>query len=287
MNPVRFLKWLLLTAFLALLIFAGFSLLHWKENTANRPKISHELNEQEDVVLNHGFTIRNLYRLDDFIERQSGRQRVVQYTMEGDPIFKDLQFKKGKLWITDDTTQDEYGPHEILTYACSTLERSETDTALKYTLIGCEGEAAQRVVLQVDFDLQQEDRFEFVLKYGVNRRNEINIRDGKLNLDLQNGSVLEVLDFLLSQQDQQRIYREMVLANYLRDKEVSEECNMKPYVSYELETTINAREQHYIWSECDNSRDGTEMTALAKFIIEIVESGERYKGLPKAKGGYE
>jgi hypothetical protein len=185
MNPVRSLKWLLLTAFLALFIFAGFSLLHWKEYTANRPKISHKLNEQEDVVFNHGFTIRNLYRLDDFIERQSGRQRVVQYTMEGDPIFKDLQFKKGKLWITADTTQDEYGPHEILTYACTTLERRETDTALKYTLRGCEGEAAQRVVLQVDFDLQQEDRFEFVLKYGVNRRNEINIRDGKLILDAE------------------------------------------------------------------------------------------------------
>lgn len=60
-----------------------------------------------------------------------------------------------------------------------------------------------------------------------------------------------------------------------------------PYVSYELGTAINAREQHYIWSECDNSRDGTEMTALAKFIIEIVESGESYKGLPEAKGGYE
>lgn len=29
------------------------------------------------------------------------------------------------------------------------------------------------------------------------------------------------------------------------------------------------------------------MTALAKFIIEIVESGESYKGLPEAKGGYE
>lgn len=211
----------------------------------------------------------------------------MQYTVEGAPIFEDLQFEQDKLKVVYDTTEDDFGPREITTIACSQLERTEKDTLLKYTLNGCEGEAPERLLLQVDFDLEEEDDFAFVLKYGVNRKNEMNTRDGKLIKDLQNGSLIEVSDFMISQKDKQLIYREMVLANYLADKELSEECNMKPYVSYELETTINAQARNYTWSECDTSSDGKEMSSLAQFIIDLVKSTKTYQSLPEVQGYYQ
>ncbi|WP_187355344.1 DUF4362 domain-containing protein [Paenibacillus tengchongensis] len=245
----------------------------------------HEINLEEDVIVNHGFNAKNVERLDNFMMRKSGSQRVVQFTVEGDPIFEDLHYKRGKLVYTYDTTQDAFGVHKVASYICSALEREETDTMLRYTLTGCDGEAPDQHLLQVDFELKRPDSLGFVLKYGYGRRNEINTLEGTLVKDLLDGTVAGPVPFQYGQDEAQQIYRRMVLADYLADKEVSEACNIKPYASYELSVAIGGRDQHYLWSECDNSRDGQELTGLAEYIIGLAEETDVYRSLPEIRGG--
>lgn len=282
--PVLQMSLLTLTALLLMIVFSGCSLLDREK--AGGP-LSHEIDEQADVIYSHGFKIKNLDRLDDFMERKSGSQRVILFTPEGDPIFKKLTFKSGKLVIAYDTTEDVFGPKETGAFTCSALIRTDEATSLEYTLTGCEGEYPETALLWINFELLERDDFGFVLKYGVNRRNEINTIQAKLVKDLQDGSVAEANEFKLSHGQLQNIFRELVLANYRQDKTLTEACNIKPAVSYELQIDINNNVRQFAWSECDQSADGKEMTALARYIIDMVQEEEIYKGLPDIRGYYE
>ncbi|CAH1205041.1 hypothetical protein PAECIP111892_02615 [Paenibacillus auburnensis] len=273
-----------LTGLLVMFAFSGCSLLHKEQ--AGGP-LSHEINEQEDVVYSHGYTIKNLDRLDEFMERRSGSLRLIQYTPEGGPIYKELRYKGGKLVIAYDTTEDDFGPKETGTFVCTALNREDESTVLKYTLTGCEGEYPETALLWIGFELSEMDDFGFVLKYGVNLRNEINTIQEKLVKDLQDGSVAEADHFKLSHGQLQKIFRELVLANYMHDKTLTGSCNIKPSVSYELQIDINNHELQFAWSECDQSADGKEMTALARYIIGMVQEEKLYKELPDIRGYYE
>lgn len=245
------------------------------------------INEQEDVINSHGMIVKNLEKLDSFIHNKTGTQRVVHYTIEGDPIFNDLKYTDQGIEMRNDNSEDTFGSPQVTKYTCKNLGRNETDKLLSYTLTGCEGEQAKIELLQISFDVTKQDKFEFVLKYGVNLKNEINTIDMKLVKDLQNGEVASVSDFGFTEQERGQIYKEMVLANYLDEKELSAECNRKPAVSYDLMVQINNGERHYQWTECQNTEDDGQMTELAHAIIKIVQAGSIYKQLPEVKGHYE
>lgn len=249
-------------------------------------KFSTTIDKIEDVINSHG-NVENLDKLDAFIEDQKGSQRVVHYTIEGDPIFNDLTYTDSRIVMRYDNSEDNFGSPQVLKYACQDLIRNETDKLLSYTLTGCEGEQAKIELLQIPFDVEQQDHFAFALKYGVNQKNEINTIEKKLIKDLQNGEVAEVSDFELTAQERGQIYKTMVLANYLNEKELSTECNIKPVVTYDLTVLINSGERHYQWTECNNTKDDEQMTELAQAIIKIVQAGSIYKQLPEVKGHYE
>lgn len=249
-------------------------------------KFTTTIDKNKDVINSHG-NVENLDKLDAFIEDKKGSQRVVHYTIEGDPIFNDLTYTDSGIVMRYDNSEDNFGSPQVIKYACQDLVRNETDKLLSYTLTGCEGEQAKIELLQVPFDVEQQDHFAFALKYSVNQKNEINTIENKLIKDLQNGEVAEVNDFELSFQERGQIYKAMVLANYLGDKELSTECNIKPAVSYDLTVEINNGERHYQWTECQNTEDDGQMTELAQAIIKIVQAGSIYKQLPEVKGHYE
>ncbi|WP_379160643.1 DUF4362 domain-containing protein [Paenibacillus sp. sgz5001063] len=275
---------MILSVLLILVVITGCSLLPWNKDTATFQKISHKLNEQEDVINRNSLGTENLDKLDAFIGRRSGVQRVVQHTIEGDPIFTVLEYKEGRLKYTIDTTEDAFGNPEMRTVSCTKLERVENDTLLKYTLTGCNIEPSERQLLSVEYDVAKQDRFEFMLKYGVNRKNEINTVEQKLVQVLRNGTVRVTEDYKLPDKDRQSIFRELVLRNILEEKQLSTECNRKPYESYELMVQVNGAERQYAWSECDTSKDGQSMNSIAQFIIDIIEDREAVKW---AEGGYE
>lgn len=123
-----------LPALLLLVLVTGCSLFDGGGSSA----ISHKIDQQEDVISSNGGVISNLDKLDSFMERGSGSQRIVQYTIEGDPIFIETRYKGGRLELSYDTTEDAFGPREVKTYSCDKLVRTEEKHQLKYSLKGCE-----------------------------------------------------------------------------------------------------------------------------------------------------
>lgn len=249
--------------------------------------ISHKIDREEDVISSNGSGITNLDKLDDFMERKSGSQRVVQYTIEGDPIFTEIRVDGNRLKLRHDTTEDAFGSGKVDTYVCEELVRTEEDHLLRYRLKGCGGDQKDRDLLAIDFNVERQDKFEFVLKYGVNQRNVIDTVNQNVVKDMLDGTIVEISDYTLPQEARQSIYRKLVLADYLGKKQLSESCNRKPYESYELTVMINTAKRHYAWSECDTGRDGKAMTEAADYIIDLVEASDRYIQLPAATGGYE
>jgi hypothetical protein len=130
--------------------------------------ISHKIDQEQDVISSNGSGIRNLDKLDSFMKRGSGSQRIVHYTIEGDPIFTDVRYDGSRLNLRYDTTEDAFGSGKVDTYVCNELVRTEEDHLLKYTLKGCGEDQRDRDLLAVDFNVARQDKFEFVLKYGVN-----------------------------------------------------------------------------------------------------------------------
>lgn len=244
------------------------------------------VNQDEDVIYKHG-RVRNLGKLDGFMERASRQVRVVYYTIEGDPIFDEVSYEQDRVKVRRDNTQDHFGTPVVKTYSCSRLNKEETETQLLYTLSGCDGEDEQVHLLRLDYDVGQQDTFEFALRYGFQGKNVIDTFQHRVVKDLITAGTAEIQDFKLTPKERQAIYKEMVLVNYLEPKELSMACNVIPYGIYDLRVRINDAEHQYQWSQCDRSPDGLDMLKVANTIIEVVQAREDYQKLPPAQGGYQ
>lgn len=253
------------------------------------PKISspHTQPGSNEIKETHAM-LENIDRLNQFVMNvQTGKEdrvRLTRYTIEGDPIFHDLTYHDGKLTIIRDTTKDKFGQGEIITYVCKGIQKQESETETKYIMEECPDFPE---LLTIFHDVDKEDYFAFELKYGVGLKNKINTKEQKLIKDLQNGETVAVSDFQFSKKEMNAIYKLLIFSNYIEEKKLYKECNQKPYESYELNVWINSGERHFVWSECDKSRDGLEMTKLVQNILEIVKNNSVYQSLPKVKGYYK
>jgi hypothetical protein len=255
-------------------------------NTSSEWRDDYDINESNDVIAMHN-RVSNWQKLDSFTDGNEGMQRVVHYTIEGDPIFYDLKYSKSDFQLRYDTSEDKFGSPLVKVYDCKGFEKRESEVALRYTLTGCKGESDEIDVLTIDYNVAEQDLFEFTLLYGITEKNEIHTAEHKLVKDLQNGEVAELSDFTLTSEERGLIYKEMVLANYLEEKKLSAACDVKPHASYNLTVRINGGERHYEWSECNSGEDNEAMTKMVQKIIAIVEGKDEFKALPEVKGGYD
>lgn len=236
----------------------------------NKDKTAPSNPPKDEVIDMHG-QVENRERLDAFVENvQSSLKdkiRLTRYTIEGDPIYHDLDFDGTLLNFRLDTTEDQFGQGNVTTYECKQISKSESDTETKYLLDGCaNGQTGE--LLTISHNVEMEDYFEFELKYG---KNEIDTKEMVLTKDLKNGEMLTINDFQLSTEQMNRIYKELVYANYLQPKSLSNSCNEKSNEDYELYVWINSATRNFQWSSCDQSEDGLEMTNLVEKIIDITE----------------
>lgn len=263
MKPILF---IIITLTISLLSGCGS-----EENIQSSPEPSKPSNGE--VIDRHG-QVENMERLDTFVENvqasSKDKIRLIRYTIEGDPIFHDLDFDGSSLTLTHDSTEDQYGSGEVTSYDCKSISKQESDTETKYMLEGCSNENLSEL-LYISHNVEQEDYFAFELKYGEKKENEIDTKEQVHTKQLQNGETMTVSDFQLSTGQMNRIYKVMVYANYLQPKSLSTSCNKKSSESYELNVWINSGTRSFEWTSCDESEDGLEMTNLVKKIIEIVE----------------
>lgn len=239
------------------------------------------ISASNEIIEMHGST-ENLERLDAFVNNvQSGAQdevELIRYTTEGAPISHHLKYNGTALTFTLDTTKDTYGNGGVTSYECSTIQKEESNTETKYVLEGCPN-SQMKELLWIPHDVEKEDYFAFQLRYGADRKNEINTREQKLTIDLQDGKTVTVNDFQFPKEEMNDIYKEMVLANYLKEKDLENSCEKEPYESYELTVWINSATVDYEWDACDHSKDGQKMTALMKKIVKILEENAAYKSI--------
>jgi len=106
---------------------------------------SEEAIENGDVVNLHG-EISNLDRFESFIENvENGAKdeiRITMYTIEGDPIFYNLNYNGNKIQFTYDNSQDGYAGtgKGIESTSCSNIESRNTDNGVEYYLSECSSE---------------------------------------------------------------------------------------------------------------------------------------------------
>jgi hypothetical protein len=229
-----------------------------------------------DVLNTHG-GIEGIERMQRFYEdTKSGVAsdlRIVFYTIEGDPIVKDLKYDGESLEVKIDSTRDEFGSGEIQTISCGQLIEEVNPTNTSYIATDCkEIQYGMTEILQVQYNVRQQDLFEIELKYGENLENEINT---KKDITKKENGANE--PFHMTENVKQELYNRLVFANYLDEKEGLASCEQPNAIKYNLKVYINGGEREISWKECDDSLDGLEFTEIANYIIAETEQKQTEK----------
>ena len=86
--------------------------------------------------------LKNMNRFQTFLERANEKEpdhiQIVQFTTEGDPIFRDLQFDGTVFKSIVDRSRDSYGSGRVSEAVCSDITKTETAERIDYQLRGCE-----------------------------------------------------------------------------------------------------------------------------------------------------
>jgi hypothetical protein len=232
-----------------------------------------------EVIAMHG-RIENIAKLDSFVQNVQSKKvddvQLTRYTIEGDPIYHKLNYNSEKIEIIIDASKDKFGSGEIFNFECKTIKKQEINTETKYILEGCP-DPQTRDFFTILHDVSREDYFAFDLKYGIDKTNQINTKDQKLVLDLENGKKAVADDIQFSTVVMNDIYKLMVFSNYLEEKQLANKCEEKSGDSYELTIWINSAERHIEWDSCDTSADGKEMSQLVADIVRVIEQTDTYK----------
>lgn len=235
-------------------------------------------------VLNSHNRIEGLENMTNFYENiKNGvpsELRIVHYTIEGDPIVTDLNYNGELLEVIDDTTRDKYGSGAIRHNNCSKLIEEVNLTNTTYIAVDCANDPyVMEEILQIDYNLSQQDLFEFELKYGLNLENEINTLTNTMKkVSIENGTQINY-DYKMAMDVKQEVYKRLVFTNYLEEKDLTKTCIAEDKMNYFLKVHINGGQREFQWNACDHSIDGIKFTKIANYIIE--QSSEEQAEQPK------
>ncbi|MBS8263716.1 DUF4362 domain-containing protein [Mesobacillus boroniphilus] len=232
--------------------------------------------EDVDVLNTHG-SIDGIERMQRFYEdMKSGLPsdlRIVFYTIEGDPIVKDLKFNGESLEVKNDTTRDAYGSGGIQTITCGQLIEEVNPTNTSYIATECkEIPYGMEEILQIQYNMSQQDLFEIDLKYGENLENEINTKTVEIKKEDGTTEPLHMAENV-----KQELYKMLVFANYLDEKDFVTSCDRPNAIKYNLMVYINGGKREISWKDCDESLDGLKFTKIANYIITESEQPQKEK----------
>ncbi|MCJ8008452.1 DUF4362 domain-containing protein [Lederbergia wuyishanensis] len=222
-----------------------------------------------DVLNSHG-SIEGLERMKIFYDNMQNAVpsdlRIVHYTIEGDPIVTDLTYNGESLDVKYDSTRDAFGSGEITTNRCGNIVEEVNPTNTSYIAVDCtNGPNGMDEILQINYNMSQQDLFEFELKYGTNNENEINTKTNTVTKESNSNKLV------LPASIKQEVYKRLVYANYLAEKDLETTCKSNESINYFLKVFINGGERELSWTACDQSPDGEKFTKIADYIIEQSE----------------
>jgi hypothetical protein len=142
--------------------------------------------------------------------------------------------------------------------------------------------------------LAQSD-FNFIFKYGVTGRTTLDTYQGTYTKDMVMDPDITI-ELKLSQEEMDSIYQKMVEIDFFKYPDefsvsvpVSErKAEVTPYSTYFFQVTYGDKTKELLWHDKIMNPDekADKLKGLINFIINIIESKEEYKALPKANGGY-
>jgi len=231
--------------------------------------------EDVDVLNTHG-GIEGLEKMQDFFEKlQKGIAsdlRIVHYTIEGDPMVTDLTFNGDSLEVKHDFTRDAYGSGEVIINNCLKMIEEDNPTNLSYIAIDCSGvPEGKDKILQINYNMSEQDLFELELKYGVELENEINTLTKTTKKEITTTETEEMSDFEMPESVKQEVYKKLMFANYLAEKELNGKCEKENAMNYQLKVHINGGKREFHWTACDLSMDGVKLTEIAEYMIDQTE----------------
>lgn len=182
----------------------------------------------------------------------------------------DLTYNGYTIEVEHDTTRDTYGSGQVTTNTCGNMLVESNPTNIAYIVTDCKGMPyGMESVLQIDYDMHQQDLFEIELTYGVELENEINTVTKTMNKE--NATKTQIKnDLEIPASVMQEIYKKLVLMNYLGEKDLEAKCDEEA-TKYQLKVHINGGLREIQWSSCDQSYDGVKLTEIAEYIIEQSE----------------
>ncbi|KOO52644.1 hypothetical protein AMD00_04250 [Viridibacillus arvi] len=132
--------------------------------------------------------------------------------------------------------------------------------------------------------------FDFSVKFGVGKKNEIDTYEDKVTKDLVDDGTATI-NLPLSIEEKEKIYEKMKNINIIRLKELTPrtECMTKPYSEDEWKITINGEKitPYISGAYCEKANAENKLIDLRNYIRNIVQNKVEYQKLPEATGGYE
>ena len=225
-----------------------------------------------DVLNRHGST-EGLERMNRFYDSvQKGvpsNLRIVHYTIEGDPIITDLSYAGDYLEVKYDSTRDQFGSGDITKIICGNLLEEVNPTDTTYIAVDCTDEFyGMQEILRINYNMSQQDLFEFELKYGLNQENEINTVTNTVIKENSDDGTRIKNDLNIGPDIKQEMYKRLVFENYLAEKDLITTCDTEDKMNYYLKVHINGGQREFRWNGCNQSMDGVKFTAIADYIIE-------------------
>ncbi|RZT23787.1 DUF4362 domain-containing protein [Fictibacillus sp. BK138] len=213
-------------------------------------------NHVDEVVIGHN-AIENADRFQAFSKRVSQKQkdeiRIMQRTIEGDPIYQDVRFDGKKYEYTHDSREDAYGSKEVTKDTCKEFRVIETNTETTALLEKCDNRIEGITLFNLSYDTAKEDRVDFLLKYGENLEKVIDTNKVKL-----------------ANKEKNIVFKNMIYMNLFKDKKLENSCS-NSNMQYDLTVWVNQGKKNYKWLDCDSGKDAKDLTGLAETIIGVFE----------------
>lgn len=75
-------------------------------------------------------------------QREVDKIRIVQYTLEGDPIFQTLEYSGNDIFYVSDNTKDKFAGKDKGLYkdSCKSIVKDQRESGITYRLIDCTNE---------------------------------------------------------------------------------------------------------------------------------------------------
>jgi len=133
--------------------------------------------------------------------------------------------------------------------------------------------------------IQKPDDFNFIFRYGVGGKNEIDTFKGTYTKDMVTEPSITI-DFKLSDSEMEGVYKkieELEIFNITeknKDNLIVTPCN-----SYYLKVQSKSEVKDISWDNCSGTPN-ERLTELSDYITSIIESYEEVKNLPVPEGAY-